>query len=393
MDKRTSVFANGLIWFGAAVSIAEILTGTYFAPLGFSKALTAIIIGHIVGGILMFLTGLIGAQTRRSSMETVKMSFGYRGGLFFAALNIVQLAGWTSIMIYDGSLTANQIINTGSWLWALIIAVFIIIWLLVGVKNLDKINLFAMTALFILTLILSKIIFSSANQVLNKSSEGLSFGSAVELAAVMPISWLPVISDYTRDAKKPLETTFASSLIYSLVSIWMYIIGMGAAIYTGEDNISSIMLKAGLGLIGLLIVIFSTVTTTFLDAYSAGVSYESISKKISSSTVAISVTALGMLLAIFYPIDDISNFLYFIGSVFTPMIAILIGDYFILKENHIQKSYNIKNIIIWTIGFIIYRWLLKADLSIGSALPNILLTLLISIMAGKFLGDRNKIRK
>ena len=28
-EKRTSVFENGLIWFGAAVSIAEILTGTY----------------------------------------------------------------------------------------------------------------------------------------------------------------------------------------------------------------------------------------------------------------------------------------------------------------------------------------------------------------------------
>ena len=47
--KRTSLFANGLIWFGAGVSIAEILTGTYFAPLGFQKGLLAIIIGHIIG--------------------------------------------------------------------------------------------------------------------------------------------------------------------------------------------------------------------------------------------------------------------------------------------------------------------------------------------------------
>ena len=34
-EKYTSLFENGLIWFGAAVSLAEILTGTYFAPLGF----------------------------------------------------------------------------------------------------------------------------------------------------------------------------------------------------------------------------------------------------------------------------------------------------------------------------------------------------------------------
>ena len=29
-EKRTSVFSNGLIWFGAGVSLAEIRTGTYF---------------------------------------------------------------------------------------------------------------------------------------------------------------------------------------------------------------------------------------------------------------------------------------------------------------------------------------------------------------------------
>ena len=38
-EKRTSIFENGLIWFGAGVSMAEILTGTYFASLGFGKGL------------------------------------------------------------------------------------------------------------------------------------------------------------------------------------------------------------------------------------------------------------------------------------------------------------------------------------------------------------------
>ena len=45
-SRRTSIFENGLIWFGAGVSLAEILTGTYFASLGFSTGLLAIIIGH-----------------------------------------------------------------------------------------------------------------------------------------------------------------------------------------------------------------------------------------------------------------------------------------------------------------------------------------------------------
>lgn len=79
MNKATNL-QNGLIWFGAAVSIAEIMTGTYFAPLGMAKGFTAIVIGHIIGCVMLFFAGYIGAQTERSAMETVKMSFGHRRG-------------------------------------------------------------------------------------------------------------------------------------------------------------------------------------------------------------------------------------------------------------------------------------------------------------------------
>ena len=104
--KGTSILNNGLIWFGAGVSIAEILTGTYLAPLGMAKGLAAILLGHVIGCSLLFLAGLIGGFARRSAMETVKMSFGHKGSLLFSTLNVLQLLGWTAIMIYDGALAA-----------------------------------------------------------------------------------------------------------------------------------------------------------------------------------------------------------------------------------------------------------------------------------------------
>ena len=91
-EKRTSVFSNGLIWFGAGVSLAEILTGTYFAPLGFGRAMAAILLGHLIGGLMMFAAGMIGAKERKSAMETVKMSFGEKGSLLFAVLNVLHTA-------------------------------------------------------------------------------------------------------------------------------------------------------------------------------------------------------------------------------------------------------------------------------------------------------------
>ena len=118
-EKRTSVFSNGLIWFGAGVSLAEILTGTYFAPLGFGRAMAAILLGHLIGGLMMFAAGMIGAKERKSAMETVKMSFGEKGSLLFAVLNVLQLVGWTAIMIYDGALAADGLLHSGIWIWAL----------------------------------------------------------------------------------------------------------------------------------------------------------------------------------------------------------------------------------------------------------------------------------
>ena len=131
---------------------------------------------------------------------------------------------------------------------------------------------------------------------------------AVELAVAMPLSWLPLVSDYTREAEKPFAATLASAVTYFAVSCWMYVIGMGAAIYTGESDIAQIMMRAGLGVAALVILVLSTVTTTFLDAWSAGISAESLCKNIHGRPTAIAVTAAGILGAILFPMDDITGF-------------------------------------------------------------------------------------
>lgn len=389
--KRTGIFENGLIWFGAAVSLAEILTGTYIAPLGFQRGLAAILVGHLIGCILLFLSGVIGGSVRKSAMESVKMSFGQKGSLLFAALNVLQLVGWTAIMIYDGAIAADGIMHTGRWVWCLVIGALIILWILVGVTNLGKINTIAMAALFILTIVLCKVIFFDSGMAGAAVDDGsMSFGAAVELSVAMPLSWLPLISDYTREAEKPVKATAASAIVYGLVSCWMYIIGMGAAIFTGEYDIALIMVKAGLGIAGLIIVIFSTVTTTFLDAYSAGVSSETIFSGVRGKYAAVLVTIIGIIGAIVYPMDNITDFLYLIGSVFAPMIAVQIADFFFLKRNAEAKTVQTANLIVWAVGFIVYRILMRIDLPLGNTLPDMVITILLCLIAAKCTGRRRE---
>ena len=95
--KKTSTSQMSLIWFGAGVSLAEILTGTSFAALGMARGLAAILLGHVIGCTLFFLAGLIGGRTGRSAMGDGKgCPCGRMGGLLFAFLNVLQLVGWTA---------------------------------------------------------------------------------------------------------------------------------------------------------------------------------------------------------------------------------------------------------------------------------------------------------
>lgn len=383
-EKRTSLFENGLIWFGAAVSIAEILTGTYLAPLGFGKGALAIILGHLIGCGLLFLAGVIGGKTGRSAMDTVKMSFGEKGSLLFSVLNILQLVGWTGIMIYDGALAAGGVLNARHWVWCLVIGGLIVLWIVIGIKNLGKLNTVAMAALFLMTIVLSFVIFGGHASA-SAATDAMSFGAAVELSVAMPLSWLPLISDYTREAKEPVKTSAVSAVVYGIISCWMYLIGMGAALFTGESDIANILLKAGLGIVGLFIVILSTVTTTFLDAWSAGISSESISKSINGKVVAIAAAVLGTIGAILFPMDNITDFLYLIGSVFAPMVAVQIADFFILKKDRCEQKVSITNLLVWLAGFILYRMLMQVDIVVGNTLVDIVITIVICVVVNKSL--------
>ena len=380
-ERKTSAFSNGLLWFGAGISIAEILTGMLLAPLGFVRALEAIILGHVIGGIIMYLAGLIGGRTGGSAMETVRISFGTQGAKLFAGLNVIQLVGWTAVMVGSAALAANTIAAIGGSWWSIIIGAFIALWIVMGLKNLSKVNVVVMAALFILTIVLSMVVFQNGTPIVPDGE--LTFGGAVELAVAMPLSWLPIISDYTRTAKKPVLATAASCGAYFIASSWMFIIGMGAALFTGQDDIAAIMLQAGMGIAGILVVLLSTVTTTFLDAFSAGVSFQSLAPKASDKIMALAATVLGVVLAIFAAPDQFQDFLYLIGSVFAPMTAILLADFFILKRDHTAESVNWLNIVLWVLGVILYRYLLSVDTPVGITVPVVVIIMVISTLIHK----------
>lgn len=375
-SSPSSSSAIGLIWFGAAVSIAEISTGTLLAPLGWQRGLAALLLGHAVGGALFFAAAYIGALTGRSSMESVRLSFGKRGSVLFSVANMLQLAGWTAVMIYAGA-TVSSALGKVLWdgesfvWWALANGALIVLWLVFGARKTGGLKTVSMLLMLLAVLWLSAEVFSTAGSTAAQVSDGMSFGTAVELSAVMPLSWLPLAADYTRQARRPFAATLTATLAYTLTGCWMYALGLAAALFTGETDVAKILLGAGLGAAGILAVVLSTVTTTFLDAYSAGVSANNISAKLSETPIAVAVAVVGTLLAVMLPVTEYENFLLLIGSVFAPMAAVLIADFFVLKRREEIESFDFAGLVLWLAGFILYRFLLSSgwESSIGLTAP------------------------
>ena len=117
----------------------------------------------------------------------------------------------------------------------------------------------------------------------------------------------------------------------------------------------------------------------------------SISAKIKEKWAAVLVTVIGTVGAIVYPMDNITDFLYLIGSVFAPMIAIQIADFFLLKRDHSGRSMNTANMVIWLLGFLAYRGLMQVDTSVGSTLPDMAVTVALCLGCHALAGRKRAV--
>ena len=370
------------LWFGAAVSIAEILTGGLLAPLGFQSGVAAIVIGHVVGTVILVLGGIIGTQERIPALVSTRISFGKYGSYLFSVLNVLQLVGWTAVMIIAAARSANEI-SKMLWgmdqhsVWTIGIGALVLVWIALGREGgLKKANMLAVFLLFGITIVLSTVVFKDSTALLAPPAGGMSFGQALELSVIMPLSWLPLIADYTRFAKSKKSAAWGSGLGYFVGSCWMYIIGLGAAIVAGNAEPSAMMLAANLGLSALGIVVLATVTTTFLDAYSAGVSFANMFPKLNEKRIALVMTVIGTIAAVWFNIEQDENFLIAIGSVFAPLFAVLLTEYFIVKNRKVQAKMliNLGALIVWALGVGLYYQFIKLDFVLGATIPVMLIT-------------------
>jgi len=372
------------------VSVAEILAGGFLADLGLVKGLWAIVFGHAAGVILLALAGLIGFNEKLPAIMSTRISFGREGSYLISGINILQLVGWTAIMIVEGGTAMNAIAN-GLWQFnqpaAMMVGIGVLIglWVFWDVEGFRYINTIAAVFLLALTVVMSGVLLTRPDLAAAAASKspGL-FGMGFELTVIMPLSWVPLISDYTSLATSRRAALAGPLVGYFVGSCWMYAIGLVGAIHTGTADPSGVMLAANLGIAALAILVLSTVTTTFLDVFSAGVSLLNIFPRLSRGRVAVLFTVLGTGLALVFPIDRYTDFLYILGSVFSPLVAVLLCDYFLLKRDNRDQRADPAATVSLLVGIGFYAVVKPYAIPVGPTLTTIVFTAAFHLAINRF---------
>jgi len=404
-----------LLWAGVAISLAEIWAGGFLAPMGFWLGIFAVLLGHIIGNTFMALGGIIGSEHGIMSMVSVRPSFGIRGSNLAAVLNIIQLIGWASIMLIIGGRAGAMLgksmggILASNHFWIVAIGLGTLLWAQMTGNPIWRImqKLTVIGLLLVIVLMSGVTVDEFGSRVFGVEPQEMPFMIGLDLVIAMPISWMPLVADYSRFSRRTAPAFWNTWLGYFLISSWMYALGLTATLVAGASDPGTLILqlmgKIGLAVPALIMVVFSTITTGFPDVYSAACSTLNISQRFSSKSIVWAAGIISILVALVFPMEQYENFLFLIGAMFVPLFGVVLTDYFLIRGRRLDtenlyrregkywyiKGFNGIALICWALGFFVYELIALMKYPIGGSMPSLLIAGLCYYFITRWRQKRN----
>jgi putative hydroxymethylpyrimidine transporter CytX len=390
-----------VLWSSLGVGLLVFSAGSFLSETPFYHALLAIIIGSITGSVLLSMAGKIGSDHAIPSLIGIRPAFGLYGSYLAAVLNIIQLIGWTTFEILILSKAAEQLTNMHvTFVWNIIFGVIITLLGIFGPLFLVKqwLSKFAIWIVYASSaIILVTLLFQNLPSVMSGEDKDMSFFVALDIVIAMPISWMPLVSDYNRFAKTSKGAFMGTLIGFSITNIIFYVGGL----LFGVGDISTIIISIQAILFGfiLLVMIVDEIDNAFADIYSAAISSQSIFHNLNQRHLIIGFSIVSTILAIFVSIKGYEQFLFLIGALFIPLFGVLLTDYFIIKRSKYQNDMMYGNkiikigypaIVAWAIGAVVYYFLsqlspiyLSQLPTIGSTIPSLIVSSLLYLLITK----------
>lgn len=356
----------GMSILGPVTAIA-ILQPYGLPHMSYIGAAVAIVVGTLIGTLMIAIAAVPGAETGAPSMVLLRGLFGARLSWVPTVVNVIQLIGWAVFEIVVIAAAAEQLLPWHGHRWPYVVIAGGLTTVM-AIRPLGVVRIlrrFAIAAVVVVTVYLYV-------QLLRHHLPSLTAGSwagfwpGCDYAIAAAVSFAPIVSDYSRHSRSP-RSAFAGAMVgYSLTQAAAYILGLVAiatVVRASQAADTHAMFGAFIavpvGWLAFAVLVARELDQSFADSYSTVVSVQNVLPRFDRRVLAILVGGLATVLALALNINDYANFLALLGSVFVPLTAVLVVDYFVGGRGHWDVSERAPRravmLLPWLLGVIVYQ--------------------------------------
>ncbi|MEX0683698.1 MAG: cytosine permease [Dehalococcoidia bacterium] len=397
-ERRTlRAFDFAVLWGDLAVSLLVMVAGSLLVPgLGTQQAVLAVIIGTALGTCLLSLVGIAGTDMGVPTMVALRGPMGIRGSFATSGLNILQLVGWAALEIIIMAQAAKALSNeylgfSGYYFWLILFGVIGTLLAMGGpiVVVRQWMQRFGIWIVIAAAAWLTFHLFDAYDMGAIWRRDGAggfpNFWQGVDVVVALPISWLPLVCDYSRFGRRAIPAAAGTYIGYAIANTWFFILGVMyvQALQTDPGGFTTalveMMLPFTLGWLALVVLLFGETDEAFANIYSTAVTIQNLVPKFKQQFLALAVGIIAVIVAISIDLVQYENFLFLIGGVFVPVFGIFLADYFLLRHRRYEvdqlyehsgsywytSGFSIIALVVWVCGFFLYAfaaqppWLLE----------------------------------
>jgi NCS1 family nucleobase:cation symporter-1 len=383
------------LWFSLGIGLLVLQTGALLVPgLAFWPAMGAVLAGTVLGVGLLAAAGMVGADSGLSAMSTLRPVLGVRGAGLAAALNGVQLLGWGAfevIAMRDAGAALEE-----RWFGvahpALLTLAFggVATWM-AAAGPLSWVRRFLRRAGFGLVMV-AALLFTGlllshpdlGSLIARRGDGSLSWAAGVDLIVALPISWLPLIADYTRFGRSTQAMGRGAFAGNALGNAWFCAMGAGFAFVAGGNAVLLPEMAAALLGLPLLLILVDETENAFADIHSAAVSAGLLSRWPGVRTLSVAIGGIGTMLALALPLGNYEGFLILLGSVFAPLFGVLLADHYVVRRRAIDlaaltrpdgpywftRGWRLTALLAWAAGIAVYHAIATWAPQWGATIPS-----------------------
>jgi nucleobase:cation symporter-1, NCS1 family len=388
-ERRLGALEIGVLWGDLGVGLLVLAAGGILVGifgLSLPMALLATAVGSVIGSAILGAVSRVSSDTGVPTMVALRPALGIRGSYLGSLLNILQLVGWAGLEFIIMAQAARAISDEflgfeGYYLWLTFAAIVATVFAFGGpivvvhafLQRFGFWIVIAATGWLFYRLFVTYDIHESFD---DWHGSRRSFWLGVDLAVALPASWLPLVGDYSRYARRPTAAAVSTFVSYTLANFAFFALGIGYAIvltydaFTPNSLIGALvdsMLGLTLGWLFLLVILTDEADNAFANVYSTAVSMQNL-VRVSQRVLALIVGIAAFILAVSVDLLGYETFLLLIGGVFVSLFGVMIADYFIVHRRRYETAdfdreggrywflcgVNVAGLLAWAVGFITY---------------------------------------